>query len=332
MSKQLELNESFYKELLIWDSHAGIFPSPDVDLSRLQEWHEDGVSYVSINVGFDVMSWDQTMNTLIAYRRYLMSQQDKVVLASTMADVIEANKNNKLAVTFDIEGMNALNENLDMVRAYHALGVRQMLFAYNLNNAASGGCHDEDIGLTKFGKEVLSEMNDVGIIADASHTSYKTSMDIMSLSNKPAVFSHSNPSGVFKHERNITDEQIKACAKTGGVIGANGMGIFLGNNDTSTENFLKHVCYLCDLVGAEHVGFGLDYSPKMDIDIGEILAKRPDFWPPNNGYDTPNIGHYSPTQLHGLMEGMFEKGFSKSEIEGVLGGNFRRVATDVWAN
>ena len=101
-----------------------------------------------------------------------------------------------------------------------------MLFAYNLNNEAAGGCHDKDIGLSTFGKAIVKEMNRLGIIIDCSHAGLKTTMDIMEHSTKPIVFSHSNPRAICEHERNITDDQIKACAKIGGVIGINGMGIF----------------------------------------------------------------------------------------------------------
>lgn len=328
----LENSQQFYQDMLVWDGHAGIFPSPDVDLNKLIEWHESGANYISINVGFDVMNFEQTMATLAAYRRWFATSPHKdIILASTVADVIQAKKDNKLAVTFDIEGVNALNGNADMVRVYHALGVRQMLLSYNLNNKAAGGCHGEDMGLTEFGQQVVGEMNDVGMIIDCSHTAYKTTMDMMALSSKPVVFSHSNPKNICDHQRNILDEQIKACANTGGLVGVVGMGIFLGNNESTTENYLKHICYLADLVGAEHVGFGLDYSPKMDLDVGEILRSRPDFWPPGNAYDTKDIGHYSPAQFHELLEAMMKKGFSQHEVEGIFGDNFMRVAKAVWA-
>ncbi len=233
-------------------------------------------------------------------------------------------------MTFDIEGMNALNGNLDMVALYHALGVRQMLFAYNLNNAAAGGCHDEDSGLTAFGKEIVAEMNQLGIIVDCSHVGFRTSMDLIAASAKPVVFSHSNPTAVWDHQRNINDEQIKACAESGGVVGMNGMGIFLGENDISNETILRHICHVAGLVGPGHIGFGLDYSPQIDVDLGAILRSRPDYWPEGNLYDTRGIEHAEPSQLPDLATGLRAHGFSDTDIRGILGDNFRRVALDVW--
>jgi membrane dipeptidase len=263
--------EQLYREALVWDAHAGVFPSPQVDLNLLDEWRQLGASYVSINVGFDVMNWQETLATLAAYRRWVLRNTDHFVLANDAVDIDRARAAGKLALSFDIEGMNALNEDLNMVGLYHALGVRQMLFAYNLNNAAAGGCHDRDTGLTAFGREVVQEMNRVGMIVDCSHAGYRTTMDIMQVSQKPVVFSHSNPAAVWPHQRNIDDEQIRACAATGGVIGLNGMGIFLGDNDISVDTMVRHVCYVCDLVGSEHIGIGFDYSPGIDVDIGVIL-------------------------------------------------------------
>jgi membrane dipeptidase len=320
----------FYDAALVWDAHAGVFPDPKVDLALLDVWRAAGVDYLSINVGFDVLDWQQTLTTLAAYRRFVLAHSDRFLLAGTVADIDRAKRDGKLAMTFDIEGMNALNGNLDMVALYHALGVRQMLFAYNLNNAAAGGCHDEDSGLTAFGKEIVAEMNQLGIIVDCSHVGFRTSMDLIAASAKPVVFSHSNPTAVWDHQRNINDEQIKACAESGGVVGMNGMGIFLGENDISNETILRHICHVAGLVGPGHIGFGLDYSPQIDVDLGAILRSRPDYWPEGNLYDTRGIEHAEPSQLPDLATGLRAHGFSDTDIRGILGGNFRRVALDVW--
>ena len=322
--------EKLFQDALVWDAHAGVFPSPEVDLNLLQEWLDCGVNYLSINVGFDVMDWQDTLATLAAYRYWVQANSDRFVLVGDAADIERARNENKFALSFDIEGMNALNQDINMVAAYHALGVRQMLFAYNLNNAAAGGCHDQDTGLTEFGKQVVREMNRVGMIVDCSHAAYSTTMDIMHLSSKPVVFSHSNPTAIWNHQRNITDDQIKACAATGGVIGVNGMGIFLGDNDISNATLMRHIKYLADLVGCEHIGFGFDYSPKVDVDIGVILRSRPDYWPAGQQYDTRPIKHAGPQQLQGLVEDLSSAGFSEDDIRGILGDNFRRVAADAW--
>jgi len=319
-----------YRNSLVWDAHAGVFPSADVDLNLLKDWHDNAVNYLSINVGFDVMGWQQTLSTLAAYRHWMLAQKEHFVLVGSIGDIKAARQQGKLAVSFDIEGMNALNGDINMLGVYHSLGVRQMLFAYNLNNEAAGGCHDKDMGLTEFGREIVRGMNRLGMIVDCSHAGYQTTMEIMAESSKPVVFSHSNPATVCQHQRNIRDDQIKTCAETGGVIGVNGMGIFLGDNNSGNDNLIKHIIYLSELVGAKHVGIGFDYSPPTGLDLSAILVGRPDYWPAGQAYDTPHIAHASPAQLPELTECLQQQGFSDDEIGGILGGNFYRVAGQCW--
>ncbi len=319
-----------YQDTLVWDAHAGVFPDRQINLNLLKDWRDNGVNYISINVGFDVMDWQQTLTTLAAYRYWLSNQQENFSLVGSIAELEDARQQGKLAVSFDIEGMNALNDDIHMLGVYHQLGVRQMLFAYNLNNAAAGGCHDLDMGLSPFGQEIVHEMNRLGIIVDGSHAAYRTTMDIMAESVKPVVFSHSNPAAVCNHQRNIRDDQIKACAQTGGVIGVNGMGIFLDDNRSDNEILIKHIIYLSELVGTEHVGIGFDYSPPTGLDLSAILSSRPDFWPAGQAYDTPHITHASPAQLSDLTASLQQHSFQDDEIRGILGGNFHRVASQTW--
>jgi membrane dipeptidase len=105
----------------------------------------------------------------------------------------------------------------------------------------------------------------------------------------------------------------------------------LGENDTSNETILRHICHVADLVGADHIGFGFDFSPDVDVDVGAILRSRPDYWPAGQFYDTPHIKHASPSQLPSLVDGLYDRGFNDNEIRGILGQNFRRVAALVWA-
>jgi len=324
--------EALLSGSLVWDAHAGIFPAPASDLSHVTDWKEAGVDYVSINIGFDAISSADTLTTGKSYRSYLSKIADRVSLVGSYEEIETARTSGKLAISFDIEGTNALDDNLDMLSTYYDLGVRQMLLAYNLRNSSSGGCHDADTGLSDLGLAAVREMQRTGMTVDLSHMSRKSTLDAIKIATKPVVFTHSNPNAVWRHKRNIDDDQIRACAETGGVIGINGMGIFLGNNDILPDTFADHACYIADLVGPEHVGFGLDWKPRMypPSDIGAILAARPDFWPPGNAYDTPGIKLFSPKQLPDLLLVLSNRGWSLPELRGFLGGNFARVVQKTW--
>lgn len=323
-----ESNE-FIKGAFIWDSHSGFESRPDARLEQLETWRNAGFSYLSVNVGYDVRSWENTISTLASFRRQISSLGDRYMLVETVPDIDRARAENKLAITFDIEGMESLDGNVDMVSLYYDLGVRQMLFAYNLNNRAGGGCHDKDVGLTSFGRDVIAQMNTVGMLVDCSHSAYKTTMEAMEVSSDPVIFSHSNPRALVNHGRNIVDEQIRGCAETGGVIGINGIGAFLGGS-IEPENFVDHVVYVAELVGAEHVGLGLDYADEDEAgDIDELFQKNIDFWPPDQ-YKGSLGGFLNPKMIPRITELLLSRGFSAAEVSGILGGNFRRVAERVW--
>jgi membrane dipeptidase len=139
------------------------------------------------------------------------------------------------------------------------------------------------------------------------------------------IFSHSNPKALREHVRNITDEQIKACAQTGGVIGINGIGDFLGG--TSSELIVANIEYVMNLAGPEHVGIGLDYVVDKQ-ELMDYITGNPDVFPADKMADF--IAFVEPEQFPDFTELLVQKGYSEDVISGILGGNFLRVAKEVW--
>ncbi len=319
-----------FDQHVVWDDHAGFGPSPGVDLGCLAIWRRAGVNYLSINVGYDVMDWRDTVKSLAAFRRWILASPDHVLVESVQ-QIRQAKRDGKLAVTFDLEGMNALDGQLAMVQLYHALGVRQMLFAYNRDNLAGGGCHEGNTGLTAFGRQVIAEMNRVGMVVDVSHCAYRTSMEAIELTADPVIFSHSNARALWDHERNIRDDQARACAATGGVIGVVGIGIFMGDNDIRTATLANHVDHLVQLVGPAHVGIGLDYPPPEagGEDLATLTAGKQDYWPKRQ-YDYPSVDCAHPRQILELAEELLRRQYAEADVAAILGGNFLRVAERVW--
>ena len=323
-----ERARALYAGALVWDDHSGFDPDARVDLACLDRWRSAGVHYLSVNVGYDVVPWRKTLQTLAAFRAWIEQHPADYLLVRTAEDVPRARQTGRMAVSFDLEGMNALDGDLHMVSAYYALGVRQMLFAYNLNNAAGGGCHDGDAGLTDFGRAVIREMNRVGMLVDCSHSARRTTLEAMELSSAPVIFSHSCAHAVTPHGRNITDAQIRACAATGGVVGINGVGLFLGGNDRAPERFADHVLHVTDIAGPAHVGIALDYA--FDTGgIAEVLGAHADYWPPQE-YPGGAVEFIAPQALPEIVEILLRRGCSDAQVQGLLGGNFLRVAQQVW--
>lgn len=259
----------------------------------------------------------------------MLNPRNDITLCATVAQVLAARRAGKMALTFDIEGMRALNGDLAMVETYYRLGVRQMLIAYNLNNDAGGGCHDDDHGLTDFGRAVITEMNRVGMVVDCAHTGIKSGLEAMKLSGKPCIFSHANARALKDHERNITDDQIKAVAATGGVVGVNGLSLYLDTGPATLDALVRHIDYIAKLVGVDHVGVGLDFDPSNNMPLDDPSAAK--YWPQREYPHDIKRDFLSPIVFTALPQSLRAAGYKEKDIRAIVGGNFLRVASQVWA-
>jgi membrane dipeptidase len=318
--------------VLVWDNHAcmPLRPHDQSFLPQLERWRRVGVNAVFLNVGFGDSSIEDHVRMLGSFRQWLTVRSDKYVVIKTVADIEHARATGRIAIGFDIEGANAIADQISLIQLYYDLGVRWMLIAYNRNNRVGGGCQDDDTGLTAFGREVIDEMARVGMIVCCSHTGFKTTMDVMEYSSRPVILSHSNPRAVHDHPRNVTDEAIRACARTGGVIGLNGIGIFLGDNDISTDTFVRHIDYVVELVGADHVGLGIDYAVDQ-AEVDEYIRTMRATFPSGLGYNE-GVRMMPPEQLPDVVERLLQMGYTEENLRGLLGANLLRVATTVWRN
>jgi membrane dipeptidase len=297
-------------------------------LPQLERYRAAGVSAVMLNVGFGDMGIEEHVRTLASLRGWIKARPGEYLLLRTADDVERANATGRLAVGFDIEGANAVADQPSLVSLYYDLGVRWMLLAYNTNNRVGGGCQDEDKGLTPFGREVIAEMERVGMQVCCSHTGHRTVRDVFEVATRPVIFSHSNPSAVYPHPRNIPDDLIRACAATGGVVGINGIGSFLGKNDNSSETFARHVDHVAQLVGPQHVALGLDYvfdSQELD----DYLSKMAHTFPAALGYEK-GLRMVAPEQLEAIVLALQRLGYGDADLRAVLGGNLMRLARTVW--
>jgi membrane dipeptidase len=320
---------NLHSDALVWDTHAGFAYMPDQDLRDLERWRDSGVDHLSVNVGFDVPPWSTlAIEALSSYRRQIRENPALFVLASGVDDVLSAKRQGKLAVTFDLEGMDALNGDVGMVEIFYELGVRQMLFAYNRNNLAGGGCHDEDVGLTDFGRAVVKEMNRLGMVVDCTHCSFKTSMEAIRVSSSPVIFSHSNARAIRDHERNILDEQIKACAASGGVVGVTGVGLFIGPNGAKLDDLVRHIDYMVELIGPKHVGIGLDSVFRVSA-LNHLLKDQATYWPARQ-YPDGGTDFVFPEAFPCLTQALLDRGYGEEDVRAILGENFLRIARLIW--
>lgn len=320
---------------ICWDNHScmPLRPGDDRFLPQLARVRQAGFDVISLNVSFDAMDPREAFPMLASIRHWLQQRPGQYRLIDTVADIEAAKALGQLAVCFDIEGGNAVAAHPGLVELFYRSGVRWMLFAYNKNNGLGGGCMDDDSGLTDYGRKIIDEMERVGMVLCCSHIGHRTALEAIEYSSQPVIFSHSNPSSVYAHVRNISDELMIACAKTGGVVNINGVGKFLGDGiegrgDSSTETILRHLDYAIRLIGPAHVGLGLDYV--FDVsELAELVQRNPGTFPPL----CPADGSYQqiePERLPRIVEGLLKLGYSDSDVQAVVGHNNLRVARAVW--
>jgi membrane dipeptidase len=211
---------------------------------------------------------------------------------------------------------------------YYDLGVRWMLLAYNVPNRVGGGCQGDDGGLTDFGRAVVAEMERVGMQVCLSHTGHRTARDVLAIATKPVIFSHSNCAALHAHPRNIPDDLIRQCAAQGGVVGINGVGIFLGRNDIASETYARHVDHVVQLVGPTHVAVALDYVFDLN-ELEEQVQKMRATFPPGLGYEL-GARFVAPEQLEQIVGVLQGWGYRDEDLAALLGGNLLRLARTVW--
>ena len=315
------------------DAHSCLPVRADSDIHQLRRHYDAGVRYVSINIGMDMNPLAQIMATIAGFRAQI-GKSAWIALADSHADILRIADDNKLAVSFDLEGALPLLEQPDMVALYHRLGVRQIHLAYNRNNSIAGGAHDTPQGLTALGERVVDAIHDAGILMDLSHSDEKTALDICAHSaDRPVLYSHANPRALNDHGRNITDRAIKAVAATGGIVCVNGVARFTGDPDLKPETLIPHIDHIVQLIGADKTGIGLDYC--YDDGIPDIPAdvNRQYWWPPEAGYDPVKglTGKYLPPEaIADIHEGLAKRGYPETAIRGILRDNLLNLIKKVW--
>ena len=234
-------------------------------------------------------------------------------------DLPDAPSPDLLNIVMSFEGGRPLEGRIEHLRNFYRLGLRSMQITWNLRNELADGVKEERTGggLTHFGEAVVKEMDRLGMLIDLAHISRPGWFDVLEVASGPVCCTHSNCKKIYHHFRTIDDEQIKALAQTGGVLGVNAIATMV-SKDPTLDKLVDHISHIADLVGIDHVGLGLDFVkddgplyPEDEIfGVGENRL-IPDF---ENEDDFPNI-----------TECLVRRGYSNEDITKVLGGNFLRL-------
>jgi membrane dipeptidase len=223
----------------------------------------------------------------------------------------------------------------DDVDFFYSLGQRVSQLTYNHRNKVGNGCLEKgDGGVSEYGAKVIKRMNEVGMAVDVSHCGKQTTLDAFEISEKPVLITHSNCATLNPgHPRNRTDEAIKKMAATGGVMGITAVADFVAAEEpVSFDQVFDHFDHVARLVGAEHIGVGSDIDLNGYDDMpADALAEGIAQYPVSAHFTKLDIeGLDHPQRMFNLTEGLIGRGYRDEDILGILGGNFKRVLSEIW--
>ena len=330
--------ETLHKEAIIID---GVCPLL-MDKKNVG-WYIDGGVTVAVPTIAIREPAGQVLRSLGSWHRFV-SENDQLCLIQHADNIRAAKQNKKMGIVFHLQGTDPIEDDLNLLDAYKALGVGMVQLTYNVKNrVGDGACERTNHGLSIFGLELIKRCNELGIVVDGSHTGERTTLEAIEASTKPFVFSHANAKTLFDSPRNITDQQMKACASTGGLVGIVGFPGFLGKEPRpSLERFINFVDYAVELIGPDHVGLGIDYYMGMDpiIPIERAQARYENaistgrwdgsIYPPPPHYFPEGIE--TPRSLSNLTAGLLDRGYGSDDVLKIMGENWLRVFSEVWGH
>lgn len=260
-----------------------------------------------------------------------------LIKAFKAEDIEYAKENNLKAGIVTCQETLGFEKDLALLEKFFRFGLRVIQLTYNNHNYLGAGCMEQNnAGLSNFGIKFVEKMNELGIVVDTGHCGKQTTLDACKYSKKPVIASHSAAEKVYFHNRAKSDEEIKAIAETGGVIGVFCMPWFIAEDpeNTTIEHFLDHIDYIAKLTGPSHVGIGTDWpmpqTKWMALKFKELVAPGMGFKPG----DGPSIeyvkGMKDYRSMINITRGLVSRGYSDSDIKNILGGNFLRVFKAVW--
>ena len=297
----------------------------------------DGVNIISSPAGW---KWIDIIHDL-GMRLCDLSHQDFLVHVKTVDDILRAKAEGKIGWVACIEGAACIENEVDRIDILYGLGVRQLGVTYSESNALGNGLkEDNDGGLTKFGKQCVKRMNQVGMLMDVSHCGPQTAYDAVVASEKPIIASHMGVKGIWNIKRMADDRLVKAVAEKGGVFGIEAAPHTTMSKTHMThdiDSVMEHFEYVVDLVGIDHVGFGVDTLYGDHVGVHHAFAKAlstGDTAKADVEYQEVPFVKYleNPTEASwNIPRWLIKHGYSDEDIAKVIGGNALRVLSEVWA-
>jgi membrane dipeptidase len=267
---------------------------------------------------------------ILALREVVDANPDVVSIVHDVDDIHAAKAAGRLGLVLSLEDSRQLEKDLRKVRLFHDLGVRRMQIVYTtVNDAGSGPGDRVEVGLSRWGEQLVHEIQSRGVLLDLCHAGPSTLRDAVAIATKPAIWSHTNTRAVFDHQNNLTDEELDLVAKNGGVVGISGVPFYACGPDGSLDRVLDHVDHVVQRIGVEHVGIGLAIFENHPLEFyerfsslpREIYGDPPWSWPP---------GISTISEFPNIATELAERGYDEKQLAAILGGDHLRLLEAAW--
>ncbi len=326
-----------YKEAVVIDSlNVSNWDSPAV----YQSLHAGGVTAINATVA----TWEnypETLDNIAAWQHRFREYDDILVQVRTVDELFQAKKDGKVGIILGSQNASPIENDLDRLALFHALGMRVIQLTYHERNLLGNGCWERrDDGLSNFGVDAVREMNRLGILIDLSHVGDRTTLEAIELSDKPVAITHANARSYFDHPRNKADEALKLLVERKGVIGATSITSFLPTQFESTlEDYVDAIDDMVERVGIDHVGIGTDFTQDQPESFWRYIGsqqgtKYPStFADPSIRYDQLPMspkGFETPDKFPNLAAALINRGYKPDDTSKILGGNWLRLFREVW--
>ena len=289
------------------------------------------VSVVTIGAfGPSPFSFEGAIADLASYTR-LFDSTDRIRKVTSAAEARSVRDDGAFGIILDFQNATHIGEDLDKLDLFYEFGLRVIQLTYNTRNLVADGCAERNpSGLSKFGVSVVKRMNELGILVDTSHSSERTTIDAIEVSEVPTAVTHSMARSLHEHDRAKSDDVIRAVGQSGGYFGVLLVPFFLTPEpDGTLDHFLAHLDRAVELAGPEHVGIGSDWGqifPPALVDLLHEEVRRFGFRPEHRvDFNARLKGFETWEKWPSITAALVERGYSDDEIRGFLGENFLRV-------
>jgi membrane dipeptidase len=301
---------------------------------------ESGITAVNLTVASG--DFESVFEAMGYWERELRVHPDVLTRVVSTADLKRAKETGRLGLIYGFQNAVMLGTDLGRLDLFYNFGVRIIQLTYNDRNALGDGCLEPaNAGLSRYGRQVVERMNEMGILVDLGHCGAQTTADAIAVSTKPVAITHSGCRAVYDHPRSKRDQELKALADKGGVIGIYLMPFLSGGTGPSmAEDLIKHIEHAINVCGEDHVGIGSDCSVTPHVVDAAYIAEHKGFVEGRvrRGISAPREDQYyfipdlnSPRRMEMIADKLLARRHSPARVEKIVGGNFSRLFAEVWA-